>query len=113
MSIAGWSVVPVESTTTTGTPSGRATSAVSMTCDSMMMMTPSTACSCRREKADLTPSPVRDAMGSRVIVKSAAPAASAMASSVRMLPKDASVNMITPMVRNRPERRARAARFGR
>ncbi|WNY35522.1 hypothetical protein Q9Q99_08285 [Curtobacterium flaccumfaciens] len=79
----------------------------------MMITTPSTACSCRREKADRTPASVREAMGSRVIVKSATPAASAIASSVRMLPKDASVNMITPMVRKRPERRARAARFGR
>ncbi len=60
-----------------------------------------------------TPSPVRDAIGSRVMVKSAAAAAAEIASSVRMLPNDASVNMITPMVRNRPDRSARAARFGR
>ncbi len=84
-----------------------------MTCDSMTMTTPSTACSCRRENADRTPSSVREAIGSSVMVKSATPAASAIASSVRMLPYEASVNMITPMVRKRPERSARAARFGR
>ena len=42
-----------------------------------------------------------------------AKAAVAMASSVRMLPVVASVNMITPMVWNRPLFSARAALFGR
>ncbi len=51
--------------------------------------------------------------GSRVIAYPASVAAPAIASSVRMLPKLDSVNTITPMLRNRPLRSARAALFGR
>ena len=78
-----------------------------------MMMMPSTACSPRRSNAARTSSWVASGTGISVIAYPASVAAAAIASSVRMLPKLESVNMITPMLWNRPLRSARAALFGR
>ena len=78
-----------------------------------MMMTPSTASSLRRSNATETSPWVGCGTGMSVIEYPASVAAPAIASSVRMLPKLERVNMITPMLWNRPLRSALAALFGR
>ncbi len=98
---------------TTGSPTGMITSARSSMCASMMMTTPSTASSCSRLNAPATSPSVGCGTGISVIVNPAPDAAVTIASSVRMLPRVESVNMMMPMLRKRPVFRARAALFGR
>ena len=95
-------------------PAAASTSASSSRCASMMMMTPSTACSlepAERARHRALGRRRHRHQGDRVAGDRSA--AMAIASRVRMLPKLDSVNMITPMLRNRPLRSARAALFGR
>lgn len=79
----------------------------------MMTITASTASSSRRENAPRTSSCVGSATGSRVTAYPSRAAAVAMASSVRTLPVVARLKVMTPMVRNSPRLRARAALLGR
>lgn len=79
----------------------------------MMTMTASTASSSSRENAPRTSSWVGTATGSSVTAYPSLAAEVAMASRVRTLPVVASVKVMTPMVRNSPRLRARAALLGR
>ncbi len=76
-------------------------------------MTASTASSLSRENAPRTSSWVGTATGSRVTAYPSCAAETAIASSVRTLPVLDRPKVITPMVRNSPLFRARAALLGR
>ena len=77
------------------------------------MMTPSTACSPSLVNASATAWRLTASTGIRLTEYPRAVAAVAIASSVRVVPKVESSKTITPMLRNSPLRKARAAPLGR